>query len=246
MEEGIFPGYKSIPEEAGLEEERRLCYVGMTRAKERLFLTCSRTRTIFGSTSCNAVSRFMKEVPKEMLEGYEDIFTSNQENISEDNRYNWEYGGRTNSNLKAYTITAFHSDKVLDVAGAGQNNGTNVQQYQKNKSKAQQWIIQKTSDGYYSIISKCNYLFLDVSGASTKNGTNIQVYETNNSKAQKFNFEKINNITCGQVLQNGIYKISSALNGNKVLDISGGSTNNGANLQIWNSENVQQQKFQVT
>ena len=103
MEEGIFPGYKSIQEEAGLEEERRLCYVGMTRAKERLFLTCSRTRTIFGSTSCNAISRFMKEVPKEMLEGYEDIFTLGGENMSEDNRYNWEYGGRTNSNVKTYS-----------------------------------------------------------------------------------------------------------------------------------------------
>lgn len=150
------------------------------------------------------------------------------------------------SKLKAYTITAFHSDKVLDVAGAGQSNGTNVQQYQRNKSKAQQWIIQKTSDGYYSIISKCNYLFLDVSGASTKNGTNIQVYEANNSKAQKFKFEKINDMTCGQVLENGIYKIASALNGNKVLDISGGSTKNGANLQLWSSDNVQQQKFQIT
>lgn len=104
MEEGIFPGYKSIQEEAGLEEERRLCYVGMTRAKERLFLTCSRTRTIFGSTSCNAISRFVKEIPKEMLEGYEDIFTSNQESISEDNRYNWEYGGRANSNIKTYSV----------------------------------------------------------------------------------------------------------------------------------------------
>lgn len=97
MEEGIFPGYKSIQEEAGLEEERRLCYVGMTRAKEYLYLTCSRTRTIFGSTSCNAVSRFMKEVPKEMLEGYEDIFTSSVENVSEDDRYNWEYGAKANS-----------------------------------------------------------------------------------------------------------------------------------------------------
>ncbi len=103
MEEGIFPGYKSIQEEAGLEEERRLCYVGMTRAKQCLFLTCSRTRTIFGSTSCNAISRFMKEVPKEMLEGYEDIFTLGGENMSEDNRYNWEYGGRTNSNVKTYS-----------------------------------------------------------------------------------------------------------------------------------------------
>ncbi len=120
MEEGIFPGYKSIQEEAGLEEERRLCYVGMTRAKERLFLTCSRTRTIFGSTSCNAVSRFMKEVPKEMLEGYEDIFTSNQENISEDNRYNWEYGGRTNSNVKTYSAVA---------ASAGTKSNSNYQSF---------------------------------------------------------------------------------------------------------------------
>lgn len=104
MEEGIFPGYKSIQEEVGLEEERRLCYVGMTRAKQRLFLTCSRTRTIFGSTSCNAISRFMKEIPKEMLEGYEDIFTTTQENIVENTGYNWEYGGRGNNNIKAYNV----------------------------------------------------------------------------------------------------------------------------------------------
>ena len=58
MEEGIFPGYKSISEPKELEEERRLCYVGITRAKENLFLTCSKQRTIFGSTSYNPVSRF--------------------------------------------------------------------------------------------------------------------------------------------------------------------------------------------
>ena len=151
-----------------------------------------------------------------------------------------------NTSLKAYTITAFHSDKVLDVYGAGTTNGTNVQQCQSNKTKAQQWMIQETGDGYYYIISKCNYLFLDLHGASTQNGTNIQVYEPNGSKAQKFKFEKINSNTCGQVLDNGIYKISSALNNNKVLDVSGGSTSNGANLQIWKSDNVQQQKFQIT
>ena len=61
MEEGIFPGYKSIGEPQELEEERRLCYVGITRAKENLFLTCSKQRTIFGSTSYNPVSRFIKE-----------------------------------------------------------------------------------------------------------------------------------------------------------------------------------------
>lgn len=151
-----------------------------------------------------------------------------------------------NASLKAYTITAFHSDKVLDVYGAGTTNGTNVQQCHSNKTKAQQWIIQETGDGYYYIISKCNYLFLDLYGASTQNGTNIQVYEPNGTKAQKFKFQKINSNTCGQVIENGIYKISSGLNSRKVLDVSGGSTSNGANLQIWNSDNVQQQKFQIT
>ncbi len=149
-------------------------------------------------------------------------------------------------NLKAYTIQAFHSDKVLDVAGAGQTNGTNVQQYKGNKSAAQQWIIQKTDDGFYYIISKCNYLFLDLNGASTKTGTNLQVYEPNGTKAQKFKFQKISKDTCDKVLNDGVYKISSALQGNKVFDIAGGSSSNGANLQLWNSENVQQQKFQIT
>ena len=47
MEEGVFPGYKSIGEPKEIEEERRLCYVGITRAKDNLFLTCSKQRTIF-------------------------------------------------------------------------------------------------------------------------------------------------------------------------------------------------------
>ena len=119
MEEGIFPGYKSIQEETGLEEERRLCYVGMTRAKEHLFLTCSRTRTIFGSTSCNAISRFMKEVPKEMLEGYEDIFVSKQEE-KEDTGYNWEYGGRANSNVRTYSVA---TSSVVKTNSNNQNFG---------------------------------------------------------------------------------------------------------------------------
>lgn len=106
MEEGIFPGYKSISEPKELEEERRLCYVGITRAKENLFLTCSKQRTIFGSTSCNTISRFLKEIPKELLEGYDDCFgqSTNNNNRFEDSKYTWSYGSRDNGNVKTYKI----------------------------------------------------------------------------------------------------------------------------------------------
>jgi DNA helicase-2/ATP-dependent DNA helicase PcrA len=62
MEEGVFPHARSL-EEQGLEEERRLCYVGMTRAKERLVLTYASARSLWGSRSYNLPSRFLDELP---------------------------------------------------------------------------------------------------------------------------------------------------------------------------------------
>jgi DNA helicase-2/ATP-dependent DNA helicase PcrA len=62
MEEGIFPHARSI-EEQGLEEERRLAYVGMTRAQERLVLTHASARSLWGSRSYNLPSRFLDELP---------------------------------------------------------------------------------------------------------------------------------------------------------------------------------------
>ena len=93
MEEGIFPGYKSIGEPKELEEERRLCYVGITRAKNNLILTCAKRRTIFGSTSCNAMSRFVEEIPNEYLEGAEEIQNTSN-NKFKDTNYTWEYGSK--------------------------------------------------------------------------------------------------------------------------------------------------------
>ncbi|MBP3284870.1 MAG: DNA helicase PcrA [Clostridia bacterium] len=71
MEEGVFPGYRSIGSDEDIEEERRLCYVGITRAREKLYISCSRMRTLFGNTSCNAPSRFIEEIPEELMEGYQ-------------------------------------------------------------------------------------------------------------------------------------------------------------------------------
>ena len=68
LEEGIFPGVRAIGEQAELEEERRLCYVGITRAKRRLFISYAKCRTIFGSTKYSVSSRFVGEIPDELLD----------------------------------------------------------------------------------------------------------------------------------------------------------------------------------
>ena len=112
MEEGIFPGYKSIAEEKELEEERRLCYVGITRAKDFLYLTCSRQRTIFGSTTCNPVSRFLKEIPEELLDGYEEVFEKPSNSLFEDTKLSWTYGNKGNGSIKSYNITDVEKTKI--------------------------------------------------------------------------------------------------------------------------------------
>ncbi len=125
MEEGIFPGYKSIGEPKELEEERRLCYVGITRAKEHLFLTCSKQRTIFGSTSCNQVSRFLREIPSDLLDGYDDALGERQEsnsNIFGDSKYSWTYGSKDNGNIKTYKIDK-NEPKVAAASSSISNNG---------------------------------------------------------------------------------------------------------------------------
>ena len=68
MEEGVFPGYRAIGEEEELEEERRLCYVALTRAKERLCLTCAAQRMLFGRTAANLPSRFVQEIPAQQVD----------------------------------------------------------------------------------------------------------------------------------------------------------------------------------
>jgi len=68
LEEGIFPHNRSLNDEDEMEEERRLAYVGITRAEEQLFLTRAHMRTLFGQTHVNAPSRFIDEIPEELIE----------------------------------------------------------------------------------------------------------------------------------------------------------------------------------
>lgn len=67
MEEGLFPHARSLLDRSELEEERRLCYVGITRAKNRLFLTYARKRIFQGLSASNTISRFIMDLPKELL-----------------------------------------------------------------------------------------------------------------------------------------------------------------------------------
>jgi DNA helicase II / ATP-dependent DNA helicase PcrA len=68
MEEGVFPSYRSMNEEFLLEEERRLCYVGITRAMEKLYLLHVVSRTLYGNTSYNRPSRFITEIPSDFFQ----------------------------------------------------------------------------------------------------------------------------------------------------------------------------------
>lgn len=68
MEEGLFPGNQVMYDESEVEEERRLCYVGITRAKEKLYITNARSRMIFGNTSFTRPSRFIGEIPPELTD----------------------------------------------------------------------------------------------------------------------------------------------------------------------------------
>ncbi|KAA1186820.1 DNA helicase PcrA [Paenibacillus sp. NPDC058367] len=68
MEEGVFPHSRAFQDNDELEEERRLAYVGITRAEKQLFLSCARMRTLFGRTTANQPSRFIEEIPEELKE----------------------------------------------------------------------------------------------------------------------------------------------------------------------------------
>jgi len=101
MEEGLFPHSNSIGELDELEEERRLCYVAITRAKDKVYLTNAKSRLYFGKTQANLPSRFLSEIPKELLNfkgvGFTDYFKKGGSNDDflddldfDRGNFNWE------------------------------------------------------------------------------------------------------------------------------------------------------------
>ena len=78
MEDGVFPGTRSIWEPGQIEEERRLAYVGLTRAQEQIYLTCAQRRMLFGVTQENPVSMFVKEIPEKLIDEISSYFDLRQ------------------------------------------------------------------------------------------------------------------------------------------------------------------------
>lgn len=140
VEEGIFPSFRSIMSDEELEEERRLCYVGITRAEKELFLLNARRRMLYGKTSYNRRSRFIEEIPEDLVikvKERENIFLSDNinfkrgiplenkksENIKEEKSYNKEdisIGSKVEHNLwglgTVVAIIGSGDDKQISIA----------------------------------------------------------------------------------------------------------------------------------
>ena len=109
-EEGIFPGARVIGEPEEMEEERRLCYVAITRAKEKLHICCARQRMIFGRTSANLPSRFLSEIPEENLE-------KKGEYHSAPAQRSWDFTEESSRGFSAHGSSTYGSEyKSRDVA----------------------------------------------------------------------------------------------------------------------------------
>ena len=158
-----------------------------------------------------------------------------QSNGTEAQEWRLDYDSKDDT----YIVVNPTTKKVLDVVGASKKNGTNVQLLETNNTCAQKWKITETK-GLYQFTSVCSDKVLDVKNAETNNGTNIQIWETNGNTAQKWKLKKLERL-------NGTYTISSALDSNMVIDISGGvgGAKNGTNIQLWQSNGTEAQEWEI-
>ena len=113
MEEGLFPHNRSFDSLSDLEEERRLCYVGITRAKEKLYLLNARLRTIFGKTSGTIESRFVREIDEKLIDKLSTIKEPIEKRLI-GNMYNASSEIKTGDNV---IHTVFGEGIVVNVSG---------------------------------------------------------------------------------------------------------------------------------
>ena len=132
MEDGLFPSKKSIFENDDVEEERRLCYVGITRARKKLYLTNAKQRTLYGSTSYTIPSRFISEIPESL---YDDVSKGNinrrKEARQNDGYLNSEYG-MAQRKINSMGQTIKNSVNISSGASGKSRFGVSVDSFLKN------------------------------------------------------------------------------------------------------------------
>lgn len=117
MEEGVFPGMQSMYVESEVEEERRLAYVGITRAKQKLYLTHAKSRMIYGSTNYYRPSRFVAEIPEKLLEIHRSVGFRERAGLT-----GGGYNGHTKSNAGGGTYTSV-GNSAGSAGGSAVNRG---------------------------------------------------------------------------------------------------------------------------
>lgn len=126
MEEGIFPGNQSMFSEEDLEEERRLAYVGITRAKKKLYLISSQQRMLYGQTSRNMPSRFLREIPSSVIDDQSVVarrstgFTTPRTAYANASRN--ELGHSSHNKIGSYTQSSNSAHKFGQAGNAAQKN----------------------------------------------------------------------------------------------------------------------------
>ena len=118
MEDGIFPGTRSIGEHEEMEEERRLCYVAMTRAKERLNISCAAQRMLYGKTTANRPSRFVGEIPPELLEQTGRRVPTPTVDVDD---YDWDQSRPTYGRTRAYDQSRYSGNTYSGRTDYGAN-----------------------------------------------------------------------------------------------------------------------------
>ncbi len=132
MEEGIFPHSRSTINPAEMEEERRLCYVGITRAKKKVYLLSAERRIIFGNLQANPASRFLREIPDHLIEKIGNERNSFEEEfklsikveeekpvLKTGKNINWKEGDKVFHNVFGKGLVISEQDNILTIAFAG-------------------------------------------------------------------------------------------------------------------------------
>ena len=133
MEDGIFPGTRSIGEHEEMEEERRLCYVAMTRAKERLNISCAAQRMLYGKTTANRPSRFVGEIPPELLEQTGRRAPTPTVDVDD---YDWDQSRPTYGRTRAYDQSRYSGNTYSGRTDYGANRYPSGGGYGNTRSTA--------------------------------------------------------------------------------------------------------------